>query len=182
MRALCRNFVCEMLGPAKMARVSIHPEAKRVRPRSPKHWNAPGGRTCGRVGAPDRSERGSRLPSWVRELHCQVCRRPTRRHNGDHEPQFGRVWLDEMIRTLPEGYREAVHMGEIDERSQQYVVNQFGLSLSGAKSRIQRGRAMLEDVLQQCCSFELDSRGRVMGCEPMPNQNVVEIARPDRIP
>ena len=93
-------------------------------------------------------------------------------NNGDHEPQFGRVWLEEMIRMLPDGYREAVQMAEIDERSQQYVADQLGLSLSGAKSRIQRGRAMLKDVLQQCCSFELDSRGRVMGCDPKPNQNV----------
>ena len=49
--------------------------------------------------------------------------------NGDHEPQFGRVWLDEMIRTLPDGYREAVQMAEIDERSQQYVADQLGVSL-----------------------------------------------------
>ena len=91
--------------------------------------------------------------------------------SGDREPQFGRVWLDEMIRTLPDGYREAVQMAEIDEQSQQYVADQLGLSLSGAKSRIQRGRAMLKDVLQQCCSFELDARGRVMGCDPKPNKN-----------
>ena len=56
--------------------------------------------------------------------------------NGDDEPQFGRVWLDEMIRSLPDGYREAVQMAEIDERSQQHVADQLGLSLSGAKSRI----------------------------------------------
>ena len=92
--------------------------------------------------------------------------------SGVDEPQFGRVWLDEMIRTSPNGYREAVQVAEVDERSQQYVADQLGLSLSGAKSRIQRGRAMLKDVLEQCCSFELDSRGRVMGCDPKPNQNV----------
>jgi RNA polymerase sigma-70 factor, ECF subfamily len=50
-----------------------------------------------------------------------------------------------MIRSLPEGYRQAVQMAEIEEQSQQHVADRLGLSLSGAKSRIQRGRAMLKD-------------------------------------
>jgi RNA polymerase sigma-70 factor (ECF subfamily) len=93
----------------------------------------------------------------------------------DHEPQNGCrniTWLDEMIQSLPEGYRQAVQMAEIEESSQQDVADRLGLSLSGAKSRIQRGRAMLKDVLEQGCSFELDGRGRVMGCDPKPNQQV----------
>lgn len=92
-----------------------------------------------------------------------------------HEPQTGCrsiTWMDEMIRSLPEGYRQAVQMAEIEEHSQQDVADRLGLSLSGAKSRIQRGRAMLKDVLEQCCSFELDGRGRVIGCDPKPNQQV----------
>lgn len=82
------------------------------------------------------------------------------------------TWLDEMIQSLPEGYRQAVQMAEIEEQSQQAVADRLGLSLSGAKSRIQRGRAMLKDVLERCCWFELDGRGRVMGCDPKPNQQV----------
>lgn len=93
----------------------------------------------------------------------------------DHEPQPGCrsiAWLDEMIQSLPDGYRQAVRMAEIEEQSQRDVADRLGLSLSGAKSRIQRGRAMLKDVLQRCCSFELDVRGRVMGCDPKPDQQV----------
>jgi RNA polymerase sigma-70 factor (ECF subfamily) len=93
----------------------------------------------------------------------------------DPEPQPGCrsfTWLDELIQALPDGYRQAVRMAEIEEQSQQDVADQLGLSLSGAKSRIQRGRAMLKDVLQRCCSFELDVRGQVMGCDPKPNQQV----------
>lgn len=93
----------------------------------------------------------------------------------DHEPRTGCrsiAWLDELIQSLPDGYRQAVQMAEIDEQSQQDIADRLGLSLSGAKSRIQRGRAMLKDALQRCCSFELDVRGRVMGCDPKPNQQV----------
>ena len=93
----------------------------------------------------------------------------------DQEPQTGCrniTWLDEMIRSLPEGYRQAVQLAEIEEQSQQDVADRLGLSLSGAKSRIQRGRSMLKDVLERCCSFELDGRGRVIGCDPKPDQQV----------
>lgn len=95
--------------------------------------------------------------------------------NDDRAPHVGCggiTWLDEMVRSLPDGYREALQMAEIEGLSQQEVATRLGLSLSGAKSRIQRGRSMLKDVLENCCSFELDRRGRVMGCDPRPNQQV----------
>ena len=97
----------------------------------------------------------------------------TLREETDDEPEFLKgdiTWLDDMIRSLPSGYREAVQLAEIEELSQQVVADRFGLSLSGAKSRIQRGRAMLKDVLEEYCSFELDGRERVMTCDPKPNQ------------
>jgi RNA polymerase sigma-70 factor (ECF subfamily) len=81
-------------------------------------------------------------------------------------------WLDEMIRSLPEGYREAVQLAEIEGLAQQEVANRLGLSLSGAKSRIQRGRVMLRAVLDQCCHFEFDSRGRMIDFEPKPDRRV----------
>ena len=81
-------------------------------------------------------------------------------------------WLDEMIRSLPDGYREAVQLAEIEGLSQQEVADRLGLSLSGAKSRIQRGRAMLKDVLEQCCHFEFDGRGNVMDYDPKPDRKV----------
>lgn len=84
----------------------------------------------------------------------------------------GAAWLDEMIRSLPDGYREAVQLAEIEGLSQQAVADRLGLSLSGAKSRIQRGRVMLKGVLDQCCHFEFDGRGNVMDYEPKPDRKV----------
>ncbi len=81
-------------------------------------------------------------------------------------------WLDEMIRSLPEGYREAVQLAEVEGLSQQEVADRLGLSLSGAKSRIQRGRAMLKDALEACCHFEIDGRGNVTDCDPKPDRKV----------
>jgi RNA polymerase sigma-70 factor, ECF subfamily len=81
-------------------------------------------------------------------------------------------WLDEMIHALPDTYQEALQLGEIEGLSQQQVADRLGLSLSGAKSRIQRGRALLKDLLEQCCHFEFDGRGNMLDCDPRPDRNV----------
>jgi RNA polymerase sigma-70 factor (ECF subfamily) len=81
-------------------------------------------------------------------------------------------WLDEMIQSLPEGYRNAVQLAEIEGLSQQDVADRLGLSLSGTKSRIQRGRVILKGVLEQCCRFEFDGRGNMMDCDPKPDREV----------
>lgn len=81
-------------------------------------------------------------------------------------------WLEEMVKQLPDGYREAVQLSELKGLSQQEVADRLGLSLSGAKSRIQRGRAMLKDVLERCCHFEFDRRGNVLDYEPRPERTV----------
>lgn len=81
-------------------------------------------------------------------------------------------WLDEMIGALPDGYREAVQLAEVEGLPQQEVADRLGLSLSGAKSRIQRGREKLKGVLDGCCRFEFDGRGNLMGYEPRPDREV----------
>jgi RNA polymerase sigma-70 factor (ECF subfamily) len=44
----------------------------------------------------------------------------------------------------------------------------IGISLSGMKSRVQRGRLHLRRLLDECCHLALDVRGRVVECEPRP--------------
>ena len=72
-------------------------------------------------------------------------------------------WLPQMIAQLPEAYREAVELYELKGTPQQEIADQLGISLSGAKSRVQRGRAKLKSFLFHCCSFERDRRGNVIG-------------------
>lgn len=71
--------------------------------------------------------------------------------------------LGEMLECIPEKYRLAVRMSELEGLRQDEVATRLGLSLSGAKSRVQRGRALLKQALLDCCHFEFDRRGRVMG-------------------
>ena len=74
--------------------------------------------------------------------------------------------LEPMIQGLPEKYRQAVILSELEELPQKQVAERLGLSWSGAKSRIQRGRLMLKDTLLACCQFEYDAIGNVVSCIP----------------
>ena len=70
--------------------------------------------------------------------------------------------LREMIEGLPEPHREALLLTEYDGLSQVELATRLGISVSGAKSRVQRARGQLKDALLACCHFELDRYGRVV--------------------
>jgi RNA polymerase sigma-70 factor (ECF subfamily) len=74
--------------------------------------------------------------------------------------------LKEMIDELPEPYRQALLLTEYQGLSQKQLAENQGISLSGAKSRVQRARDKLRDMLLRCCHFEFDRRGRIVDyCE-----------------
>lgn len=70
-------------------------------------------------------------------------------------------WLRPMAEELPETYREPLLLADFDGLPQREVADRLGLSLSGAKSRVQRARALLGEHLARCCEVELDEEGRV---------------------
>ena len=74
-------------------------------------------------------------------------------------------WLIEMIDSLPPKYRDALRRSELGGATQKHIGEELGLSLSGAKSRIQRGRELLRSRLLDCCRLELDARGNVIDYE-----------------
>ena len=71
-----------------------------------------------------------------------------------------------VVKQLPPRYREAIELAELQELTQSEVGARLGLSLSGAKSRVQRGRDKLKDLLLECCHFELDRHGNVVDYQP----------------
>ena len=70
--------------------------------------------------------------------------------------------LEPMIDALPEPYRTALRLSEMQGITQKSLAEQEGLSLSGAKSRVQRGRSMVKALMLDCCHFEFDIQGRVI--------------------
>lgn len=75
-----------------------------------------------------------------------------------------------MIESLPEPYREAIRLTEFENLTQKELAGRLGISLSGAKSRVQRGREQLKQMLLDCCRFEFDRRGKIIECEPRSKQ------------
>ncbi len=67
-----------------------------------------------------------------------------------------------FIKGLPEKYSIPLMLYEIEGFSQKEISEKENISLSGAKSRIQRGRVKLKDALNDCCQFEIDKEGNVL--------------------
>ena len=67
-----------------------------------------------------------------------------------------------FVAALPSPYREAVTLTELQGLSQKDAAAMLGISLSGLKSRVQRGRQRIREMLSACCEIALDARGRVI--------------------
>lgn len=75
------------------------------------------------------------------------------------------VSMKRFLEELPEGYREPVRLAELEGLPLAKIALRSGLSLTAVKSRVRRGRAMLKRKLQDCCRFEFDRAGKVIGWE-----------------
>ena len=73
--------------------------------------------------------------------------------------------LEEKMATLPEKYREALELSEVQGVSQIDLAKRLNISYSGAKSRVQRARQMLKDMMDREYHVKLDSYGNVIRCE-----------------
>ena len=74
------------------------------------------------------------------------------------------VCLQPLLEQLPADYRQAVALADLKGETQRAIAERLGLSLPGLKSRVQRGRARLRDLLGACCQLEFDQRGTVVDC------------------
>jgi RNA polymerase sigma-70 factor (ECF subfamily) len=76
-------------------------------------------------------------------------------------------WMSAAVSELPEPYRRTLELTELERLSYARTAERLGLSVSGVKSRVRRGRALLRDRLLACCRFVYDARGRVIDYEPL---------------
>jgi RNA polymerase sigma-70 factor (ECF subfamily) len=71
-------------------------------------------------------------------------------------------YLREVVLGLPEPYREALALTVYEGLNQRELANRLGISFSGAKTRVQRARQKVQEILLSCCHLELDRCGRVI--------------------
>ena len=127
---------------------------------------------------------GTRLQSWLYQITRNAIidyyrsRRPTEElpeqvsisETDDNKvlPELAEC-VRIMIEELPDTYREAVILSELEGLTQKRVAKKLSLSLSGTKSRVQRGRKKLKEILMDCCHFEFDRHGGVIDFIPKRN-------------
>lgn len=119
------------------------------------------------------------LGPWLRRIAANAIADHFRNHKPGEElpddlaaPQppddpFGELaaCLQPLIDDLPEAYRTALVLSELEGLPQKVVAERLGISLSGAKSRVQRGRRLLRERILACCEIETGRRG-IVGYEP----------------
>ncbi|HEX8393902.1 MAG TPA: RNA polymerase sigma factor SigZ [Longimicrobium sp.] len=71
-----------------------------------------------------------------------------------------------FVEQLPEPYREAVRLTELEGLPQTRLAAHLGISVSGAKSRVQRGRARLKQMITDCCEVRMDAAGLILEFVP----------------
>lgn len=128
----------------------------------------------------DTIRKGKKLESWVYQIARNTIidhYRTRKEHVGlpdwlaspepvDEMEGHGEIsaCLASLVEHLPEKYRRAVRLCDIEGRPQSDVAAMEGLSLSGAKSRIQRGRTQLKELLHDCCQCTSMNRNQFLDC------------------
>lgn len=69
--------------------------------------------------------------------------------------------LPRVLAELSEADRLALTLCDIEGQPQQVLADRLGLSLPGAKSRLQRARTRLQRRLVEACQVRFDEQGRV---------------------
>ena len=70
-----------------------------------------------------------------------------------------------MMELMPPDRREALQLADLEHISQKKLAEQWGVSYSGAKSRVQRARGDLHGLFSQCCQIEADTYGNITAME-----------------
>ncbi len=71
-----------------------------------------------------------------------------------------------LLHRVPEGYRRALELTDVRGMTQDRAAAELGLSTSGMKSRVQRGRRILREEIATCCRIALDTRGGLADLTP----------------
>jgi RNA polymerase sigma-70 factor (ECF subfamily) len=75
-----------------------------------------------------------------------------------------------IISELPEKYKRAVYLADIEGLSMKKLAQELDLSVSGAKSRVQRGRKLIKEIILKCCEVNADKYGNILDYEPLNNK------------
>ena len=70
--------------------------------------------------------------------------------------------LINFVDQLPEEYRNVILDVEMNGLKQKDLTEKYGLAYSSIRSRVQRGRDKLKQLLLECCNIQWDTRGNIL--------------------
>jgi RNA polymerase sigma-70 factor (ECF subfamily) len=88
--------------------------------------------------------------------------------------------LHNMIAQLPDEYRNIITDSELNNIRQKDLAEKYNMAYPSLRSRVQRGRERLKQLLYNCCHIETDKRGNILdvqsknscgSCSPCADQS-----------
>lgn len=70
--------------------------------------------------------------------------------------------INQKISKLSEKYKQAILLTYFDNYSQIALAKELNISYSGAKTRVQRGREKLQELIVDCQNVETDHKGNLI--------------------
>ena len=119
-----------------------------------------------------------KLKSWLFQItrnviadYFRLKQKENRLTDHPHDEEFttdenamkaAESWIGLYVQELPENYRKAVELFELQGRSIAEIADQMGISYTNARARVQRGRIALKKNLTDCCTFHVDVYGNII--------------------
>lgn len=71
--------------------------------------------------------------------------------------------FDRFINELPGNYLEVIDLVYIQGKKQQEAATKLNISLANVKARIRRAKSILKQNFKDCCKFEINDEGDLVG-------------------
>jgi RNA polymerase sigma-70 factor (ECF subfamily) len=78
------------------------------------------------------------------------------------------VYIRPLLICLPEMYARPLEL-DLDGMDQKHISKYLGLELSATKSRIQRSKLKVKELLFECFYIDIDQSGRINAFQPKPD-------------
>jgi RNA polymerase sigma-70 factor (ECF subfamily) len=81
--------------------------------------------------------------------------------------------MEPLLSCLPSASAQLLRWADMEGRSMQAIAAELAITLSAAKSRVQRARKELLEITSDCCAVTVDARGRVTELTPRKTTRAV---------
>src|SRR5215207_4013381 len=81
-----------------------------------------------------------------------------------------------FINLLPTEYKELIIKSDIDGTSQKELSETIGINYVTLRSKVQRGRERIRNMILDSCNIEKDAAGGLLECEPRSSKDFQQIS------